>query len=303
MSCRSTLLTLGLVALTGLGVTAQAQTSAERTFNLKRKAIADTTASQEVQKEKTRYVPRLSPGQLECSLTLGYVDLGATLISHPERLIYKRSDEYTYYGDVELVGEQAFNPILRIGYVLKPWLAIEGLGGFSVSEYSTKISQTVRIANEGTADQREYNIPLEEFDMEQRSFITLNGGARLLYYPLDHGEGMPSRWHPFLLGGLSRTLFSINSNYTDEGALSTTLTGGGGIRFIADNLISVRMEILYSRSTVKFDPAENFLSLNEGTLLIPVLALPEIGPPKSVEEFGEQDVSSLSWAFGFTASF
>ena len=136
MSCRSTLATLGLVALTCVGVAAQAQTPEEKTFNLTRKAVADTTVSQEADTETTRYVPRLSPGKLECSVTLGYVDLGATLISHPERLIYKRNDEYTYYGDVELVGEQAFNPILRLGYVLKPWLTVDGLGGFSVSEYS-----------------------------------------------------------------------------------------------------------------------------------------------------------------------
>jgi len=303
MSCRSTLVSFALVALACPAALAQTEAPAERAFNLKRTSAADTVQAAAEAEAKPAFVPRLVPGSIECSITLGYLDLASTMVSYPGRIIYKRTNEHTYYGDVVLQGESAFNPVLRLGYVLKPWLTVEGVGGISVSEYSSKISRTVRLSNEQGATEREYDVPLGEFDAEQRSCITINGGANLVLYPFDLGGGHEGRWHPFLLGGLGKTWYSLNSNYTEGSTSSWTYTGGGGIRFVADELVSVRLEVLYNRSKVKFDPAESFLSLEEGTLIIPLYELPDVGVATPVQEFEEHSLSSLSWALGFTAAF
>lgn len=300
MSHRTILAIVGLLALLAASATAQ---TPERSFNLKRAAIADTTARAAQEAQKPRYVPGLQAGRLEASLTLGYLDLNTPMVTYPERLIYKYSTDFTYYGDVVLQGESAFNPVLRLSYSLAPWFALEGTGGISVSEYRSKITSRIGISNELDSDERILDPALGPYDGEQRSCITLSGGLSALYYPFDTGKSGEGRWHPFLIGGAGRTLYSLNSNYTAQGTSAWTLSGGGGLRFIADELVSVRFEVIYNRSRIQFDPAERFLSLNDGTLSIPLDALPDVGRPVTVTEFPEQIISALSWGIGFTAGF
>ncbi len=301
MSWRTILASLGLLALGVSAATAQTAAPQQKTFNLKRVTVADTSRAESAPVEE-RYVPRVEAGRLEGSITLGYLDLATTLVSYPDRMIYKRTDEYTFYGDVELQGESAFNPMLRLGYTLTPWFALEGVGAISVSEYSSKISRTVRISNELGSGDRDYDVPLGEYDAEQRSCVTLSGGVNAVYYPFNHGQ-RTGRWNPFLLGGVGNTWYSLNSDYTEGSASSLTLTGGAGVRFVADDLISVRLEVLYNRSKVRFTPTETYLSLDEGTVKIPLFTLPEVGAPTVVDEFEEHTVGAMSWALGVTAVF
>ena len=56
-----------------------------------------------------------------------------TLLQHPN-LIYKTDADAYYYGDVELKGSAAFNPILRLGYNLTPWFGLEMQGGATFAD-------------------------------------------------------------------------------------------------------------------------------------------------------------------------
>jgi hypothetical protein len=305
MSQRSLLAALAVLVL-ACGV-ATAQTPApEKSFSLKHVSAADTTAQARAQAReaaKPSWKPCLRQGRLEASLSLGYLNLGTPLVSYPERMIYRVTTAAIYYGDVVLKGDSAFNPVLRLGYGLKKWFTIEGAWGVSVSEYKASIGRPVFLSTDPENDDGRQPATIGEFDAEQRSCITLSSGLNGIIYPFDiKGDG-GGRLHPFLLGGMGRTWYSLNSNYTKGTTSAWTMTGGAGIRYIADDLISVRIEALYNRSRIQFDPAETWLTLNEGTVLIPIYQLPETGDVTTVTEFESQDIGALSWAIGFTATF
>ena len=305
MSQRSLLAALAALVLACGVATAQTPTP-EKTFNLKHVSAADTTAQARAQAReaaKPSWTPGLRQGRLEASLSLGYLNLGTPLLSNSERMIYRVTTANVYFGDVVLQGDSAFNPVLRLGYGLKRWFTVEGLFGISVSEYKANITRTVSLSTDPENDERIEGVPLGEFDAEQRSCVTLNSGLNALIYPLDIRSDGSGRLHPFLLGGIGRTFYSLNSNYTLGGTSAWTLTGGAGLRYVADDLISIRIEALYNRSRIRFDPAETWLELNEGTLLIPIYQLPDEGSITSVTEFKTQDIGALSWAIGFTATF
>ncbi len=306
MSSRTTFAALCLLLLTFATAGAQTPTAGggDRGFNLKHQK-ADTTTTAEKKKEVQRkvFAPHILPNRLEASLTLGFLDLNNNLIEYPGRMIYKRTTEYTYYGDVSLKGKSAFNPVLRVGYTLTPWLGVESVWGISVSEYSSTISNTLAKSNDINSQTEILNPEVGPYDAEQRSMITLNTGLNAVCYPLNLWQDRESHWHPFLVGGVGGSWFSMNSNYADKPASSMTLTGGGGLRLIADKLISVRIEVLYNYSQIRFRPADQFLNLNGGTLIVPVDTLPAEGPPVPVKEFQKETIGALSWGIGFIAAF
>ncbi len=305
MSQRSLLAALAALVLACGVATAQTPTPA-KTFNLKHATAADTTAQAREQAReaaKPAWTPGLRQGKLEASISLGYLNLGTPLLSHPGRLIYRYTAANYYFGDVVLQGDSAFNPVLRLGYGLRKWFTVEAVWGVSVSEYAANITRTVSLSTDPTNEERIEGVPLGEFDAEQRSCITLNSGLNGIIYPFDlKGDG-GGRLHPFLLGGFGRTWYSLNSNYVLGSASSLTLTGGAGLRYVADDLISIRFEVLYNRSKVQFDPAETWQELNEGTVLLPLYQLPDEGDFSPATEFEEQSIGAMSWAIGFTATF
>lgn len=304
------LLALATLALSAVAAAAQADTppAPEKSFSLKHQRADTTGLARRTGAEdatKQHYTPRIEAGKLELGMTLGFLDLNQTLLDHPRRLIYKRTDEFTYYGRVFLQGESAFNPVMRLSYNLTPWFGLENVSGISVSEYHSVIDSTVAFSNEVGSGLRVDNPPLGEFDAERRSCITLSSSLNAVIYPFNIGssEGRASRWHPYLTGGVGRSWYSLNSNYTDKTTGAWNLSGGGGLRFIADDLISVRFEVVYNRATVEFEPNDNFTVEDEGTLPIPLYEWQQGSAPAPVQSFASQTLSSLSWGLGFTASF
>jgi len=284
--------------------TVWAQSGTEENFNLSRVA-QDTTRQVQEQLEVPEYEPALEGGKLEIAMTLGFLDLQTNLLAH-DQIIYKYNDEATYWGDVKLQGKSAFNPILRIGYNLSSWFGMEANFGLTTSEYSSEITNRHRRINEEGAPVDPEEPPLSEFDGERRSGITLSAGLSGLLYPLNTGGG-EGRWHPYIIGGISRFWMNLNSNYTDDPSQSWMVSGGLGLRFITDSLISVRFEILYNITTLQFTPAEYFDTLNDGTLEIPIIEFIENQDgtitEQRVTEYASQDLNAMSWALGFVASF
>ncbi len=265
MSQRSLLAALTMLVLT-CGVATARTPAPEKTFNLKHTSAADTTARAIARETaKPSWTPGLRQGRLDATFSIGYLNLGTPLLSSPNPMIYRISTENLYFGDVVMHGGSAFNPVLRLGYGLRKWLTIEGVWGISVSEYKANIDNTVSLSTDPANDERIYGVPLGEFDAEQRSCITLNSGLNGIIYPFDITDDGSGRLHPFLLGGIGRTFYSLNSNYTQGATSAWTLTGGAGLRYIADDLISIRIEALYNHSRIRFDPAEIWMEQNEGT--------------------------------------
>jgi hypothetical protein len=277
----------------------------EKTFDLKHQAGLELTEEEEAAAKAEIILPQ---DKIEISFTLGYLDLNQILFSH-EKIIYKYTNEYTYFGDIEFQGQQAFNPQLRLDYNPATWISIEPHFGITVSEYQATIANAEQLSNatESVGDEEILPEPVEEigeFDAENRSCISVTTGLNMLLYPHNYGNFGRGHWHPYVIGGISRTWLNLNSDYIDDTAAMWMYSGGAGLRFVADDLLSVRFEIMYNRFTLDFDPSVSFTELDEGTTNIPVYEYNDTrGEFMKVDDFENTTLNSISWALGFTANF
>ena len=306
MSIRKVLVLTSLMALLcAAPLWAQSdEQETEATYSLHRTTTAEQMAQEEAEEFEV-WVPRIMPGELEASLTLGFLDLQTTLLSH-DQIIYKYDREYTSWGDVTIQGESAFNPIVRLHYNVNSWFAIEPLFNLAVCEYQADVTNRRRRKNEENSP-IEDDPDLGEFDAEHRSVITLGLGGNATIYPLNIKGSREARLHPFLSAGATKFWMSMNSNYTEDSSQSWMTSFGGGLRFIADELVSIRFEVMYNTTEIQFMANEAFDILDEGTLVIPVLEYPEddagVVDENRVIEYEAKTISSLSWAVGFVANF
>ncbi len=291
---------LSLCALL-LGAAAVSAQTEEKTFDL----LHGKEVEQEYQIEDDgpAYEPILEEDRFEVSIALGYMGLAGQTLFQQDRIIYKYTDEFSYYGDVVIEGESAFNPTVSLNYNFSPWFAIEPTMGISFSEYVAKVDNRFGIANNPDDDTVIMDPELGEFDAENRSCITMNAGVNAVFYPGDYGNFGKGHMHPYVLGGVHRSWFSLNSDYTDSMANNWTWVAGGGFRLIADDLISIRFQVTYNRTDVEFDPGDSFTKLEEGTLPIAVTShSPETGV-QAMTSYQSNTVSSINWALGITANF
>jgi len=250
------------------------------------------------------WIPSLQRHDIDVVLSIGYMSLGTTIFQH-DQIIYKYNADATFWGDVEMTGQSAFAPTLRLGYQLTNGLAFEGWSGISLSEYTSSITNRRMRLNTPDALPTD-NPPLGEFDAEQRSLITIQAGINALVYPLDFND--PSgRWHPFITGGAGNMWYSMNSNYVESAASTVDLNFGGGVRFLADKNISLRFDVVMHRNTVEWTPAEYFLKLNQDTTLIPLNEYPQQPDGSTIEQpvqsFSSNTINLLQWSLGFHGSF
>ncbi|MBU2502806.1 MAG: hypothetical protein ABIK96_12675 [bacterium] len=290
-----------------IGLSALAQDDPQdRVFKLLRDSAAADAELDLEDEELEAWQPGLDEGVLEFSFAMGVLGLSTTILEH-EQMIYKYTDEATYWGDVALEGQGAFNPALRLGYHLNSWLALEGLGGLSFSTYSSKITNRHRRPNEQGAPVDFAEPALLEFDAEERSLITLQAGLNAVLYPLSIGGEGKGKWHPYLTAGAGRIWYDMNSNYNEGMVGSMNLNAGGGIRLLADRNISLRFEVLFHRHSLQWDPAANFMELDEGTLLIPLNEYPLKADgsfeESHIESFDSIDMNLLNYSIGVQGSF
>ncbi len=255
--------------------------------------------------EGQKWVPGIRKGTKELSMSLGFMGLASTLLQH-EQMIYKYNTEATYWGDITVTGQRAFNPVLRLGYNVAPWLTVEGFGGLSISEYSSSIENAHWRKNEPGAERRD-NPVIGEFDAEARSLITLQTGIDALFYPFNlKGDGT-GRVHPYVVGQIGRIWYDMNSDYTAGSTASNDVALGGGLRLLAEKNVSLRIEAAYHLNTVEFVPAEYFMETNEGTTRVPLMEFPNLPDggftEKQVTSFAAQDLNYLVWSIGFQGTF
>ena len=250
--------------------------------------------------ETVKYIPAIEKGAWSLSMTLGYFNMNKTLMAHPN-LIYKATDEALSYADVSLENQAAFNPILRIGYNLTTWLALELQGGITFAQYEAKLVNPRWVSPEGGTPAPVTDIG--EFDAEVRSSTIIIGNVNAVVYPLNlNGDGT-GRWHPYVTGGAGMATYSLDSDYIDDPASGLNINGGLGLKLIADDLISLRMEVLYQFHTIQFEPAEHFDSQDSGTKIIPIYEFDDSGRFSEVQGYGSQDLGGLVWQIGFSIAF
>ncbi len=278
--------------------------SGEPTFKLLRDS-ALTASEADAEEEQEIWVPAIEAGSVEISFSLGLLDLKSTLLSQ-EAMIYKYTDEATYWGDITVEGDMAFNPTLSVGYNLNSWLSLEAVGGFSFSEYSSNAVNRKRRSNEENASPDFLEPALGEFDMEARSLLTANAGLNAVIYYLNMDGDGKGRIHPFVTGGVSNMWYSMNSNWVEGAATALDFNVGTGLRILADRNISIRMEVLYHVNSLEWTPAEYYTSRQEGTVNVPLDAFPSTSEginQHNIESFDSNTISSLGFSLGVQGSF
>jgi hypothetical protein len=276
-----------------------------KTFKLQHESANAAQDLDVEDEEQEAWVPGIRPGTVELSMSLGFMNLSSTLLEH-EQMIYKYTTESTYWGDVKIKGQTAFNPVIRMGYNLKPWLTLEGFAGLSISEYSSTIENRRERKNEAGAVPDE-DPPLGDFDAEARSLITLQTGVDALIYPFNFSGDGGGRWHPYLTGQVGKIWYDMNSDFTAGAAGSNDIAFGGGLRLLAERNVSIRLEATYHMNSIEFKPAEYFLETDEGTTLVPLVEYPVLEggafDERQITSFATEDISYLVWSLGFQGSF
>ncbi|MBK8166572.1 MAG: hypothetical protein IPK64_11550 [bacterium] len=274
----------------------------------------------EVEEEVEVWQPGIRTGTLDLSLSLGFAHLSGTLLER-EQMMYRFTTDATYWGDVLIEAQAAFSPVVRIGYTLKPWLALEGYAGVSFSETKSTVTNRWTRKNSADATAEEFNPfdgsrdpddarKLEEADQltwEMRSLITLNGGLGVLVYPLNIGKDGSGRWHPYVTGQFGVTSYDMNSNFTTGTAGSSDIAFGAGLRMLAERTVSIRIEATLHSNSIEFTPAPNFIESNTGSIRVPLIEYPRDADggydERLVTEFTSQDLSYVAWTVGFQGSF
>jgi len=296
-----------LMALVLVCLPALAQDSGQKedkTFKLLRGSGSAESELELDQEAEEIWEPALESGSIEVSFSLGFLSMNKTILAH-DQIIYKYNQEATYWGDMEITGKSAFNPALRLGYTLTPWISVEAVGGLFFADYTSSLTNRHRRPNEANAPVDFDEPALGEFDAEARSLAGGNASVNAVFYPLNlkGGEG---RMHPFLTGGLGRMWYTLNSNYVDEGAGSNDLSYGGGFRYLFDKNISLRLEFIFHSNTVQFTPAEYFTVLDAGTTQVPLNEYPfEDGRyvERVVTEFQSESITTFNWSIGVQGTF
>ncbi len=294
------LVTLAVLAAAPLALAQDKPGSDEKVFNLIVGDDGPAVVEEEVD-EAPSYEPQIEPGRWSISLTLGYVGSGGTLFEH-DNLIYKALDDAFFYGDVAIEAESAFNPILRVGHNLTSWLALEAQLGVAFAEYTASISNPYSVDPFGLESPVAV-AALGDFDRENRSVLMAVTNLNAVFYPLNlDGDGR-GRWHPYLTGGLGYATYNIDSDYTDASAGGISVNAGFGLALVADDLITVRAEMIYQVHSIEFEPGEVFQERDAGTVVIPVYEFTDTGQYDEVEAFGSNTLSSLTWQIGFQLGF
>lgn len=295
-------LIVAVVCLVSGSVLAQTEdppaTKEERTFNLQRDS---STAAAELELEDDesfhRWVPAVKQGTLEFSFALGFLNLNQTLLQH-DQIIYKYTQEDTYFGDVEIKGETAFNPVMRGGVNVSRWFALEAVGGLSFSDYKAQVTNRFKQKNEAGAPLEDAG-PLGEFDAEHGSLITGQLGVNAVIYPLNISDERISRFQPYVTGGVGAFWYSMNSNYVDDVASTSDINVGAGVRILGDRNISVRFEFLMHFNTLVWNPSVNFTERNEGTVQVPL----ETSDREQVTEYESNAMTMFNVSVGVQGSF
>lgn len=277
----------------------------DKTFPLARDGEADEETLETDLEELEVWEPGISKGDFGVSAMFGFLDLNKTLMSH-EQIIYKWVQTEVLWGDVEVIGANAFSPSVRAGYNFTQWFCLEALGGFSLGDYKTTAVNRGGRSNEAESAPYPFEPALGEFDTEQRSLLTLQAALNAVIYPFNISGDGKGRFHPYVSASVGRMWYSMNSNYSDELTGAMAYTAGGGIRFLVDKSISIRFEMIMNHNSVQFAPRDYFEEFNEGTQLVGIDEFPmvdgslEVG---KVEEYGSQTNTSMGWSVGVQMTF
>jgi hypothetical protein len=273
------------------------------------------------------FVRGIEPNTWELGLQIGYLGLNHTLIESNEIVVDMEAPDELIFGSMELTGEFGFAPKFMLNRTFGSHLALENSVSFAFGDFEQSMTGAQAKWREvGSSN------TLTENEIETGSFFALVQDHSLTYYPF--GDGL---LQPFVSGGIGSQWYELDSDYIADGLTGAfSFSYGLGLRVVADDLYSFRLEVRNYHAQVEFEVADYWrVQQNEaGNALISVpvmrlvdfedatvqeieeifqaLDLPLPAPldattlpavPVRVESFDPIDFTNLYFSLGFTAAF
>jgi len=278
---------------------------------------------------ETPFEPGVESSVWEISVQIGYLNLDRILMEAPGVVVDVENPSDAIFASMELRGELSFSPQLKINRTFGNNFAVENAFGFAIGDFQQSV-QDDQVA--WTLAGAVSTNTLTEQEIEAGSYFMWFHEHSLVYYP--RGEG---RIQPYLGVGLGTQHYGVDSAYIEGNASSLAFSYGAGLRVIADDLYSFRLEVRNYHSSIQYDVADSFRPdqvnlTGDGIVGFPVAELRElagltpaerdraealwneleldpdqfdgqIAVPFPVDEYEEQPYSSLWFSLGFVAAF
>lgn len=196
------------------------------------------------------FEPGIEPNVWELSLNFGNVGYATTLVEADGIVVDVEDPVTALYADTALEGESSFNPQFRVGRTFGTHFALEASFGFAIGDFEQTASNFV-----SWSDPNDDNT-LTEVEREKGSYFVYTQELAGVYYP--RGEG---RVQPYLIGSIGQSYWELDSNYVDGITDNLAFSYGAGLRIVADDLYSFRVEVRQYRQNVQFELADTFFEL------------------------------------------
>lgn len=278
---------------------------------------------------ETPFEPGVEAGVWEISVQVGYLNLDKILVQSPNVVVDVENPSDAIFAPMELRGELSFSPQLKVNRTFGNNFAVENSFGFAIGDFQQSVG----------SDQTAWTLAgsvstntLTEQEIEAGSYFMWFHEHSLVYYP--RGEG---RIQPYLGLGIGTQHYAVDSAYIEGNASSLAFSYGAGVRVVADDLYSFRVEVRNYHSAIQYEVAEQFRPdqvnlTGDGIVGFPVAELRElanlsdaerataealwnqleldpdqfssqIAVPYPVESLEEESYSSLWFSIGFVAAF
>jgi hypothetical protein len=272
------------------------------------------------------FVRGIEPNTWELGLQIGYLGLNHTLVESDAIVVDMEAPDELIFGSMELSGEFGFAPKFMANRTFGSHFALENSVSFAFGDFEQSVD------NDQAKWRNQTSNELTDNEIETGSFFALVQDHSLTYYPL--GEGL---LQPFVSGGVGSQWYEIDSDYIADGLSGAfSFSYGVGLRIVADDLYSFRLEVRNYHSQVEFEVAERWRiqqnKAGDALLSVPVmrlvdfedatteqieaifeqLDLPVPAPldattlptvPVEVESFDAMNFTNLYFSIGFTAAF
>ncbi len=195
------------------------------------------------------FVHGIEPNVWELGLQTGYMNLDKTLLSIDNVVVDVENPIDAIFGSMSLKGQQSFSPRMFVNRTFGRHFALDNAVGFTIGDFAQSVDADSEVKWQDTNSVNE----LTEEELEKGSLFVWNHEHSLTYYP--RGEG---RVQPYLSAGAGTMTYSVDSDYIDSAKRAFTLSYGGGLRIVGDDLFSFRLDVRMYRNQIQFDPSDSF---------------------------------------------
>jgi hypothetical protein len=240
------------------------------------------------------FEPGIDAGKWEFIFHVGFLDLNKKLFG-AENIIVDWQAEGRIYADMEIQGQNSFSPQFRMSRNWGHW-GWQSTVGLTLGDFEQTVSDLVIRPEDGGA-------VFGENDAETGSYFQWYHDHSVVYNVLTKG-----RLIPFLSAGIGGQYYYMDSAYVFDNTSAFTVSYGGGLRIVADDLFSVVLEAKGYRQTLKWPSRSVFLQnvtdpeRDDVLIDIPMTVLEE-GVERPFTGFEEITLTNLWYSIGLVATF